>query len=169
MCKTAHFYSHRPYIDHLCKAWNELHIARRKLRRPLCDTGVVWVVSCCPSPTQQDISRQELANSPFPAYTPAMSSITVQQKRPYWRARMWTDTGDCTRLGCSHCALEWCGYVARHFCSSCCSAVVADCACIACHAPDIGYLSFFAGMHALALLAGPFTYSWDVLKVALGG
>jgi hypothetical protein len=50
----------------------------------------------------------------------------VQQKRPYWQDRTWTDT-------------------------------------------DVGYLSFFAAMHAVALLGGPLTFSWDALHVMLGG
>lgn len=29
---------------------------------------------------------------------------------------------------------------------------------------DVGYLAFFAGMHAIALIGGPLTFSWDALK-----
>jgi stearoyl-CoA desaturase (delta-9 desaturase) len=50
----------------------------------------------------------------------------VQQKRPYWRHRTWTET-------------------------------------------DVGYLSFFVAMHAVALLGAPLTFSWDALQVMLGG
>jgi hypothetical protein len=34
---------------------------------------------------------------------------------------------------------------------------------------DAGYLSFFVGMHAIALLLGPFTYTQEALEVAVGG
>jgi hypothetical protein len=34
---------------------------------------------------------------------------------------------------------------------------------------DVGYLSFFAAMHAVALIAGPLTFSWDALSVAAAG
>lgn len=34
---------------------------------------------------------------------------------------------------------------------------------------DVGYLSFFAAMHAAALVGGPLTFSWDALHVMLGG
>ncbi|KAK9824554.1 hypothetical protein WJX72_011275 [[Myrmecia] bisecta] len=63
--------------------------------------------------------------APFPATTVPFSSLRVQQKRPYFFNRTWTET-------------------------------------------DVGYLSFFLGMHAIALGLGPFTFSWDALQVALG-
>lgn len=31
---------------------------------------------------------------------------------------------------------------------------------------DVGYLSFFAAMHAAALVLGPLTFSWDALKAS---
>lgn len=34
---------------------------------------------------------------------------------------------------------------------------------------DIGYLSFFVAMHATALVAGPLTFSWDALQMAVAG
>jgi fatty-acid desaturase len=36
-------------------------------------------------------------------------------------------------------------------------------------ATDIGYLSFFIGMHAAAFILGPLTYNLDALYVAMGG
>jgi stearoyl-CoA desaturase (delta-9 desaturase) len=74
----------------------------------------------------QDITSEELAASPFPVYKPLASTLRVQQKRPYFLGRQWTDT-------------------------------------------DVGYLSFFAAMHAIALVAGPLTFSWDALNVAAAG
>jgi hypothetical protein len=41
----------------------------------------------------QPITPEELASAPYPAYQPALSQgVTVQQKRPYWQDRTWTDT-----------------------------------------------------------------------------
>lgn len=57
---------------------------------------------------------------------PLLCEFSVQQKRPYWKGRSWTDT-------------------------------------------DIGYLSFFAAMHATALIGGPLTFSWDAFHVMLAG
>ncbi|KAF6257723.1 delta-9 desaturase-like protein [Scenedesmus sp. NREL 46B-D3] len=74
----------------------------------------------------QDITPEQLAAAPFARYTPPLCNIQVQQKRPYWHGRTWTDT-------------------------------------------DVGYLSFFAAMHAVALLGGPLTFSWDALQVMLAG
>ena len=34
---------------------------------------------------------------------------------------------------------------------------------------DVGYLAFFAAMHAAALVGGPLTFSWDALEVMLAG
>ena len=34
---------------------------------------------------------------------------------------------------------------------------------------DVGYLAFFAAMHAAALIGGPLTFSWDALQVCLAG
>jgi len=31
---------------------------------------------------------------------------------------------------------------------------------------DVGYLAFFAGMHAVAFVGGPLTFSWDAVQVA---
>jgi hypothetical protein len=69
-----------------------------------------------------------LTSGLLPALLPAClpGCLQVQQKRPYWRDRTWTDT-------------------------------------------DVGYLSFFAAMHAVALLGAPLTFSWDALHVMLGG
>lgn len=75
----------------------------------------------------QSITPEELANAPYPAYQPPFSrGVTVQQKRPYWQDRTWTDT-------------------------------------------DVGYLSFFAAMHVIALVGAPLTFSWDALQVMLAG
>ncbi|KIZ04879.1 hypothetical protein MNEG_3079 [Monoraphidium neglectum] len=46
---------------------------------------------------KQDVTPEELANSPYTSYTPPLSNLTVQQKRPYWRERSWTET-DVARL-----------------------------------------------------------------------
>lgn len=41
----------------------------------------------------QDITQEQLASAPYPAYQPPLSQgVTVQQKRPYWQNRTWTDT-----------------------------------------------------------------------------
>jgi stearoyl-CoA desaturase (delta-9 desaturase) len=75
----------------------------------------------------QSITPEELANAPYPTYQPPFSQgVTVQQKRPYWQDRTWTDT-------------------------------------------DVGYLSFFAAMHVIALVGAPLTFSWDALQVMLAG
>lgn len=34
---------------------------------------------------------------------------------------------------------------------------------------DVGYLSFFAAMHLVALVGAPLTFSWDAFQVMLGG
>ncbi|GMH35688.1 hypothetical protein BSKO_03556 [Bryopsis sp. KO-2023] len=34
---------------------------------------------------------------------------------------------------------------------------------------DIGYLAFFLGMHAIAFIGGPLTFTWDAFLVAFGG
>lgn len=75
----------------------------------------------------QVITPEELAAAPYPTYQPPFSTgVTVQQKRPYWQHRTWTDT-------------------------------------------DVGYLSFFAAMHVIALVGAPVTFSWDALQVMLAG
>jgi hypothetical protein len=33
----------------------------------------------------QEVTAEQLANPPFPAYKPLLSELTVQQKRPYFR------------------------------------------------------------------------------------
>jgi stearoyl-CoA desaturase (delta-9 desaturase) len=75
----------------------------------------------------QEITPEQLASAPYPAYQPPLSQgVVVQQKRPYWQDRTWTDA-------------------------------------------DVGYLSFFAAMHVIALVGAPLTFSWDALEVMLGG
>lgn len=31
---------------------------------------------------------------------------------------------------------------------------------------DVGYLAFFVAMHAIALVGGPLTFSWDALQAS---
>ncbi len=38
-----------------------------------------------------------------------------------------------------------------------------------CSPPQVGYLAFFAAMHAVALVGGPLTFSWDCLQLCLAG
>ncbi|KAG2433974.1 hypothetical protein HYH02_012436 [Chlamydomonas schloesseri] len=74
----------------------------------------------------EDLDPDTLRNPPFPRYTPLLSELSVQQLRPYFSNRTYTDT-------------------------------------------DVGYLAFFAAMHAVALVGGPLTYSPECLQLCLAG
>lgn len=74
----------------------------------------------------EDLDPDTLRDPPFSRYTPLGSTLSVQQLRPYFLNRTYTDT-------------------------------------------DVGYLAFFAAMHAVALVGGPLTFSWDCLQLCLAG
>ncbi len=107
-----------------------------------------------------DFDPARLDNPPYQPYTVPFSDLRVQQLRPYFQDRTFTDTDV--------------GYLVR--CSLSCvqpvRACVCACVCVCAHVCEcvcVPPQAFFVAMHAAALIGGPLTFSWDALYVALGG
>lgn len=71
-------------------------VSSSKGSRKAVSQAFVKLIGITTSP-KREVTPEELAASPYPAYQPLLSDVTVQQKRPYWRDRAWTDT-DVARL-----------------------------------------------------------------------